>query len=226
MYDISFRDWRRTEKRDRDLTEGFLDNGKRCVNTFPWQLDPAIEEQGSWFQSSCDNNKAFVCQHAATTQNIVLNVSGYASFSGSAEFYGGDILLQTGELLGVKVTHAGKITIGPLSNELSSFGVLRTVLLEDGSLLRLNGPGDYYGQGDVFIGELTLSGLQPGLEIGPKVNLTFYPATASNQDAETSAYAVVSARVESNGGSVRVGPGVLLDFGQVQNVYFIGYQLS
>ena len=48
MDDISFRDWRRTEFLNRDLTAGHLDNGKRCVYTYPWQSDPLISEQGTF----------------------------------------------------------------------------------------------------------------------------------------------------------------------------------
>ena len=223
MNDVSFRDWRRTEELNRDMTAGFLDNGKRCVHTFPWQEDPAIEEQGSWSLSPCATKRSFVCQHAARTHNIVLEVTGRAVFSGGAEVFGGSLRLQVAEVVSLKATHASEIIIYGASNESSldngGVNVLRTMLLSDGSALRLRGPGDFFGVGNVFIGELDLAGLQPVIDIGSDVNLYFFPdddiGQSSVESSSSNSTAMLAARVDSYHGRVYVAAGVSLDFGQV-----------
>ena len=214
MDDISFRDWRRTEELNRDITEGYLDNGKRCVHTFPWQEDPAIEEQGSWFQSSCATPRAFVCQHAANTHNILLRVTGKSVFVGGAEVYGGSLQLWSADILGLKVSHASEIIVAPNSSDV--LNELRTVHLVDGSILRLEGPGKYNVRGSAFIGERTLAGQQPLLMLGPEVNL----AILTDSEAGN---AVISARVVSNQGNVLVGPGAMLDLRQVNRSLSCGF---
>lgn len=223
MNDVSFRDWRRTEELNRDLTEGFLDNGKRCVHTFPWQEDPAIEEQGSWSLSPCATQRAFVCQHAASTHNIALEVTGRAVFSGEAEIFGGSLQLHFAQIISLKVTHASEVLLFANKNESSStsggINLLSAIELSDGSALRLRGPGEFFAVGNVFIGELGLAGLQPVVDIGPGVDLYFFPnddvGQSSIQASTPNSTAMLAARVDSDQGRIFVAAGVSLEFGQV-----------
>ena len=215
MNDVSFRDWRRTETLNRDQTDGFLDNGKRCVHTFPWQEDPAIDEQGSWSLSSCATPRAFVCQHAAETRNIAMTVTGKAIFSGSAEVYGGFLSFNAADILELKTSHASEVVIDPTVNPLgrdsvTSANVIKTMIMEDGSILRLEGQRQFNGTGGVFVGERYLHGLQPVLKIGRGVRFKFL-----TEAENTLTHSNVSARIESTDGSILVGTGVSVDFGQV-----------
>lgn len=238
MNDISFRDWRRTEVLNRDQTEGFLDNGKRCVHSFPWQEDPAIEEQGSWSLSACSTPRPFVCQHGASTRNFALRVTANSTFDGSAEFFGGQLLLNIVQIFSLKVDHATEIIISPnFGDPITTYAVggvnlLKSVVLSDGSILRLEGPADYFGLGKVFIGEQQLAGIQSVVQIGPLAQLYFYPGESAEvnkhklfEESEHASIftahklfnvtAQIAARVESDEGSIFVGTGASLELGQV-----------
>lgn len=245
MNDISFRDWRRTEELARDLTEGFLDNGKRCVHTFPWQEDPVIEEQGSWSLSPCATPRSFVCQHSATTRNVVIRVTGSARFQESAEFFGGVLQLNFAEILSLQVSHATVVTISPKYSDadtpvvFSGINIIETMLMADGASLHLEGPRTYFGLGNVRIGEVNLAGQQSSVKIGPHVHVYFNTSlstatgvspfsgelVSSQPAAFANVTAVISARLESSEGSIFVATGVTLELGQVRflTVFMISY---
>lgn len=209
MKDISFRDWRRTEELNRDETEGFLDNGKRCIHTYPWQEDPAIQEQGSWTRSPCEVERSYVCQHFASTVNINLTVTGAAIFNGTSAILGGYLYLRGASTLSkFSASHASEIVIKPL---LSSVSVaIESIILSDASVLRLSGQANYIALGDAFIGETSIIGLQPAVTLGTGVTLRFRPKLSS-----LPSNAVVEARVDSYKGNVHVESGASLTFGQV-----------
>lgn len=171
MNDISYRDWRRTETLNRDLSDGFIDNGKRCVFTFPWQDDPLIREEGSWSMDPCNSKRAFVCQHFQPTINHKITVNGVAFISNTASFSGGTFLFQQyTEINSLNAGQSTEIFVWPLSS--STAGKVQSIILTDGSSIKFVG-GSISGSGNIFIGEQVSYGLQPQILVDGDAKLSF-----------------------------------------------------
>ncbi len=219
MNDVSFRDWRRTEQHNTDLTEGFLDNGKRCVFTFPWQEDPVIMEQGSWARSRCDTPRPFVCQHFASTVNYRVNINSGSVFNGTSEVLGGSFTLSgVTNIVKLVARQSSDIILLPDSELLQN--LIRTVVLIDGSKLRLIGPGNFTSIGDSFIGEPIEYGLQPALVITPQANFHIMNSVSQQNvlSKKNSTVSIVSGRLDAiEGGRIVIGLSCSLEIQQVRN---------
>ena len=156
---------------NRDLSDGFIDNGKRCVFTFPWQDDPLIREEGSWSMDPCNTKRAFVCQYFQPTVNYKITVTGIAFVANSASFLGGTFIFRHHtELRSLSAERSAEIFIWPSSS--ATAGRIQNIILTDGSSIKFVG-GSVFGEGNVFIGEQISYGLQPQIFVDDGATMSF-----------------------------------------------------